>query len=238
QSALDAVVAQQIHSDPKLAEIGWLKNTVPTIPTGMAADYRTLTRSYFNANGGDIKSAEASASRDLSASWGLTRMNGSPELVRYPPERLFPGLKADDIRADLARTVEKSPEAFTRWNPGDRKLETFHVEPSALQLVPTDDTDRTGGREWGLRYADPQTGVSESLFGKDGQPLSYELPLTQQAYSSVRAHQKEQRVKEQEAEYQRREAALKAERDVLARDEAMGVDIPGMPPQTSGQEFQ
>lgn len=112
---LDSVLTSQIKSDNRLVaeKHWWRSNELPPRPPAMLDDYYTLTRNYFDQNGGKLDQAEASAARDIGNAWGVTRMNGEPEYSRWAPERVFrapdgsPGLTAEDIRSDLTLTVEK-----------------------------------------------------------------------------------------------------------------------------------
>lgn len=187
------VLKGQINSDPRLSEYHWYKpNAVPAIPPAMQADYYAATRAYFNYNGGNKDAAQAAAARDIGNTWGLTRMNGEPQITRYAPERMFrapnggPGLTAEDIRTDIQQTVLKSPEAFQHWDPEKRAMTAFHVEPGNVQLVESPQTALTSGRTWGLSYM-TEAGVTEALYGKDGKPLAYNLPVSTQDYKALRA---------------------------------------------------
>lgn len=204
---IESVLKSQINSDPRLSEHHWLTpNAVPPIPPAMQADYYAATRSYFNYNGGNAAAAQASAARDIGTTWGLTRMNGEPQITRYAPERMFrapdggPGLTAEDIRTDLAQTVVKSPEAFEHWDPEKRAMVPFHVEPEGLQLVESPQTSITGGRSWGLSYKDDD-GVTEALYGKDGKPLEYHLPVSAQDYKALRTQATKEAIAKAKASY-------------------------------------
>lgn len=223
ETALDSVLQGQIHSDPRLAEEHWYGNAVPLRPPQMQADYYTATRAYFNYNGGNLAQAEASAARDIGNTWGITRMNGTPEITRYPPERIYrapnggPGLSAEDIRTDVQQTVLKNPESFQHWDADKHALASFHVDPQNVHLVPTPDTTLTNGRTWGLAYQNDD-GTVESLFGKNGKPLSYNLPVTQTDYTALRATARKEAISKAQAEYDKQTATEKAAREEMALD--------------------
>lgn len=207
-SAIEGVLKAQINSDPRLSEHHWLTpNAVPPIPPAMQADYYAATRSYFNYNGGNALAARQSAARDIGTTWGLTQMNGEPELTRYAPERMFrapdggPGLTAEDIRTDLAQTVVKSPDAFMHYDAEKRAMVPFHVKPEGLQLTESPATALTSGRAWGLSYKDDD-GVTEALYGKDGKPLEYHLPVSAQDYKALRTQATKDAIAKAQAAYE------------------------------------
>jgi hypothetical protein len=198
----------------------------------MQADYATSVRAYFNHNGGNAQQAEASAARDIGNTWGLTTMNGTPEIVRYPPERIFrapdggPGLTAEDIRADVAETVVKNPDSFLRWDEQKRTLTPFHVEPANVHLMESPATTLTGGRSWGMAYQN-EDGTLETLFGKDGKPLSFDMPVRQQDYQALRTAARQKAIADAQARYEELKSHEHDVRDALAKD-AESMDALGM----------
>lgn len=229
ESALDNVLQQNVHSDPRLSDIHWYGNAVPVRPPQMQADYYDAARAYFNHNGGNAAQAEVSAARDIGNTWGLTSMNGAPEIVRYPPERIFrapnggPGLSAQDIRSDVAETVLKNPDSFLHWDPEKRELATFHVDPNNVHLVQTPDTGLTGGKTWGLAYQNDD-GVLESLYGKNGKPLSFDLPVSQIDYAALRTAARKKAIDDAQARYTEITTREEKARQQMAED-AQGMDM-------------
>lgn len=209
-SALAGVVRQAIASDPKLADVKWYWTTVPTVPDGMQADFARTTRAYFDADPQhDIAAAEKSAARDVGHTWGITHVNGDPELVRWPIERVFrapdgsPGITASDVRDSLAQYVKDSPDSFLRWDPEKHEAVPFTPDPTKLKLVPNKNTDPTGGLKWGVAY-DEGHGAPEVLFDKDHKvPLEYTVPATQKDYAALRAAEKQRLEAEADARYQK-----------------------------------
>ncbi|HUP06840.1 MAG TPA: hypothetical protein VMU47_06805 [Caldimonas sp.] len=222
QRAIEGVIRQQLADDPRLTSPGLLygRNLPGTIPPEMEADYSRLVRGFFQYNGGNLQQAEDSANERIGKAWGITNVNGQPELMRYPPERVFPGLTVEDIRGDITQQVKEHAEAFQRWSDADHKLETFHVEPDKVHLVPIPGlTDTTGGREWGLMYESEQEfGAPEVIFRADGRPLTYTLPVGKEDYEATRKRQYDAQVKKAQAEYERITAADKAAYDALKLD--------------------
>jgi hypothetical protein len=223
-SALDSVLSSAVSGNPNLTQPGWIwgRNPLPH-PPAMQADFETLTRQYFDHNGGDATAAEAAAARDIGTVWGITKMNGSPELVKYPPERMFrapdggPGLTSEDIRTDLAQTVANHPEAFQHWDEEKHTLVPFKVDPDKVQLVQSERTVLTHGVTWGLSYVGPD-GVAESLYGKDGKPLQFDLPVKREDYAAMRTQAVQERVKQAKAAYDAQTASEAKAREALQAD--------------------
>jgi hypothetical protein len=222
QRALEGVVRSQLGSDPNLTTPGRIygRNLPAVIPPEMQSDYARLVRGFFDYNGGNLQQAEASANERIGKAWGVSTVNGTPELMKYPPERVFPGLTVEDVRTDIRAQVEKHADTFTRWSDADHKLVPFHVEPDKVQLVPVPGvTDSSGGREWGLMYeSEAEGGAPEVVFRPDGHPLTYTLPIAKEDYEAVRKRQWDARVKEAEEAYQKRTQEEKGAMDALERD--------------------
>jgi hypothetical protein len=89
---------------------------------------------------------------------------------------MFPGLSADVVRNDVAKTVADNGALFQ------------NVDPSQIHLTATDRTARTGGLDWALMKPD-QFGAYEPVVGKDGNPLTYRLPVGGNDYAAVQARQ-------------------------------------------------
>jgi hypothetical protein len=221
-AALDTVLQQQVKGDPRLADIHWYGNNVPLRPAQMQADYYDSVRAYFNHNGGNAQQAEASAARDIGNTWGLTTMNGVPEIVRYPPERIFrqpngaPGLTGADIRSDVADTVLKNQDAFQHWDEEKRALVPLKPDPANVHLVESPETALTNGRTWGMAYQN-EDGVLESVYGKDGKPLTFDLPVKQQDYAAMRTAARQKAIADADARYHQ---TLDQEKEVRAQMQA------------------
>jgi hypothetical protein len=223
-AALDSVLTQQVKGDPRLADIHWYGNNVPLRPTQMQADYYDSVRAYFNHNGGNAQQAEASAARDIGNTWGLTGMNGTPEIVRYPPERIFrapngaPGLTSSDIRSDVEETVLKNQDAFQHWDEEKRALAPLKVDPANVHLVESPDTALTNGKTWGMAYQNDD-GVLEALYGKNGKPLSFDMPVKQQDYTAMRTAARQKAIADADARYHQTIDQEKQVREMLQQDQ-------------------
>lgn len=223
-SAVDSVLRTQISAMPGLTTAGmfWGRNA-PDRPPAMQADYETLVRQYFDHNGGNATQAETAAAADIGTVWGITEMNGAPELVRYPPERMFraadgsPGLTKEDIRADIATTVLNHPEDFQHWDTEKRALVPFKVNPDSVKLVPSERTPLTKGVTWGLLYTQ-EDGSQESLYGKDGKPLQFDLPVSRMDYTAMRAQSVKDRIAQAKKDFDAQNAAEAAARTQLQKD--------------------
>ncbi len=130
----------------------------PPVPIQMQAENEQLVSTYYSMTQ-NMDTARQLAEKQLRTSWGVSNMNGKPELVKYPPERL--GVTSDIIRSDLADHA---------------KAVGFTGDPAELQLVPGPYTDSSGGRAWRVEHADPKTGVRDVVLDKNNVPIGYVIP--------------------------------------------------------------
>jgi hypothetical protein len=177
QSALDAAVPG-------------LFAKAPPAPVPLQAEYERLVSTYYGLNQ-DLPAARALAARQVQTTWGLSQMNGQPELVKNPPERL--GVTSDMIRADVAASVKGAG---------------YNGDPSQVHLVPNSNTDSSQGRVWSLVHTDPTTGVSDVLLDSKNQPLVYHVPQGQD-FAKARQNLIEQKL-----------AGARAERDANRQNSA------------------
>jgi hypothetical protein len=230
---LDGVLSKQVADDPALTKAGWLwgRNPLPH-PPAMQADYEELTRSKFNHNGGNLPQAEADAARDIGTKWGITQMNGQPELVKYPPERMFrapdggPGLTAQDIRTDIEQHAASGDfkDSFVHWNNETHKMEPFKPDATNIKLVSVPGvTDNSGGKRWGVMYQDADLQAPEALYDKNHNPLMYELPVKQQDYVKMKTQALSDAKSRALKELTDRNASEEAARKALAQDQSFGI---------------
>jgi hypothetical protein len=71
----------------------------------MQEEYEFLVRSYFYKNGGAIDSARDLAWKDIRGTYGYSTVNGEPEILKYAPELMYPGIDVKVIRDDVAAVV-------------------------------------------------------------------------------------------------------------------------------------
>jgi hypothetical protein len=133
---------------------GFFQKDLP-VPVGAQSEYDGLVRQFYLLTD-DIKQARKLAGKQVRSSWGETRINGKPEITKYPVERM--GLPPEVVRADIAASVEP-----------------LGLDPAKVRLVPGPSTDRTKGMTWALGYVD-ETGMPEIVLGPDNRPLAYALP--------------------------------------------------------------
>jgi hypothetical protein len=236
-SNLDSVLSKQVGDDPALTKSGWLwgRNPLPH-PPAMQADYEELVRSKFDHNGGNVAQAEADAARDIGTKWGITQMNGEPELVKYPPERMYrapdggPGLTAQDIRTDIEQHVAggEFKDSFVHWDADTRKMVPFKPDAKNVHLVSVPGvTDQSGGKRWGVMYAD-EAGAPETLYDKNHNPLMYDLPVKQQDYVKMKTQALSDAKAKALKELNDRNSAEADAQKALLQDQSMGINIPGL----------
>ena len=121
----------------------------------MQAEYNGLVRQYYDSTA-NLPQARELAEAQLHKTWGVSSINGAPELMKYPiPQQMVP-----TVRADIASSV---------------KAAGYQLDPSQVHLVPNAYTDASGGKVWSLVHTEP-SGLSDVLLGKDNRPLVYHVP--------------------------------------------------------------
>jgi hypothetical protein len=141
---------------------------LPDVPPAMQSEYDELTQQYYKYTGGDINQARDAAVSDLKHVWGVSEVNGKRELMPYAPERMFPGLTPEVIRADIKDSV------------GDQ------ADPKKVRLVMDPErTARTAGAQWNLA-APNEHGLIDILRDERGRPLVYQLPVTKGDYAATK----------------------------------------------------
>jgi hypothetical protein len=75
----------------------WLTSQ-PAATQALDVDFRDLSERYF-VRTGDISLARDLAWKDLTRVYGESRVNGTPQLIAFPPERF--GVKPEDVRRDI-----------------------------------------------------------------------------------------------------------------------------------------
>lgn len=135
----------------------WYSGLPAEPPISMQAEYEQLVRQNFGYSQ-NIDTARAVAGKQILQQWGATRMNGTPELVKYPPENA--GISPAIIRQDVATSAAGAG---------------YTGDPTQIRLVPIPDTNRTQGRVWGLEHVAPD-GTHDVLLDSKNRPLQYALP--------------------------------------------------------------
>jgi hypothetical protein len=195
-----------LGSDPRFKS-GWFSG-VPTAPPLMQGQFDQLTRSYYDETGGNIAQARELAVQDLKRTWGVSEVNGDRQLMQYAPEVMFPGLSAAVVRNDVAKTVADNGSLFQ------------NVDPSQVHLTATDRTARTGGLDWALMVPD-KFGAYEPVVGKDGNPITYRLPVGNNDYAAVKAREAQAALESARQTQQLRQDAVTGQQLAIQQQGAM-----------------
>jgi hypothetical protein len=133
------------------------------VPNQMAIEFSALVSDYYTLNNGDIAAARRTAADHLSSIWGVTRMNGVPELMKYAPEAQYPNLTPEGI-------VTHKVEELTRLG--------YTGDPGKVRIIELPgETARTEGKKWGLGVVRPDGGQDMLLDPRNNMPLAFVLPL-------------------------------------------------------------
>jgi hypothetical protein len=135
-----------------------LFSSAPAAPVAMQAAYGSLVQQLYDQTG-DLPKSQELAAIQLQKTWGVTSVNGKPELTKYPiNDRDVP-----TVRADIATSA---------------KAAGYDGDPSQIHLTPNALTDQTQGRVWSLTHTD-SNGVEDVLLDSHNQPLQYHVPGAQ-----------------------------------------------------------
>ena len=137
----------------------------PPAPTPMRAEFDDLTKEFFSRTG-NVAQAQDLAYKQLQATWRMTSVNGSPELMKYGPT------KEDEpiLRGGIA-------QAATALGLQD--------DPASLKLTPFGGTTASQGRYWNLTHANGDV----VLDGKN-QPVTLDAAAGRPQYADRLAKQK------------------------------------------------
>jgi hypothetical protein len=80
--------------------------SAPAPSLEMQADYNGAVARMYSYTNGNIEQARQLAYDTIKSRYGYTMMNGTPEIVKYSPEKFY-GLTPEIIRADVADTLRK-----------------------------------------------------------------------------------------------------------------------------------
>jgi hypothetical protein len=135
--------------------------SAPAPSLEMQGEYNGLVSRMYNYTNGDVAQAQRLAYDAIKSRYGVTTMNGAPEIVKYSPEKFY-GLPPQFIRADVADVV---------------KAAGSDVDPAKVRIHATPDVERTKGqRGWLLQTLD-EYGNYDTLRDQHNQPVYYDLPL-------------------------------------------------------------
>jgi hypothetical protein len=125
----------------------------PTATVALRADFDRQTAAYFSRTG-DTTLARQLAWSDLRRVYGPSTVNGTPQVLAFPPERF--GVTPDEVHRDVAEFLAQHPQADGST-------------AEQVQLVPDSLTLRLAGDAMAGAAVRP----SYLLIGKSGDPLTY-----------------------------------------------------------------
>jgi hypothetical protein len=147
----------KINDDARF-DMPWSMSGPRTDPT-MQWEFDRQVQLHFVETGGDVEKARQMAYDDVTRTWGMSTVNGKPQMMKYAPEVRFAGeLTAPIVRADIEATA-----------PG-LNAELMPIEQ------PGASTSRSGGLYWALGVRD-EYGNLDPLLDDNNLPRVYELPV-------------------------------------------------------------
>jgi len=156
-------------------EVG-IAGTSPPAPLEMRDEYNGLVRTYFDHTNGDIKRARELAWKDIRGTYGVSTVNGEPEVLKYAPELVFPGVDPAVIRSDIDTAAKGAGvETPVRLSPAPRV------------------TGDTHGLLWHLSTVD-EDGHAEVLLDDKNRPLVYAIPTDTATYLKAQEEAKRKAV--------------------------------------------
>lgn len=178
----------------------------------MRGDAMRIFEIEYRRSGGNGDLAAEATKRQLARVWGVSEVSGSPELMRYPPEAVYPADKDGGHEYIQKQIVADLKDE--RIAPGYDDGEWF--------LMSTDDTLRaiTAGEPavYLLLYED-ENGVIQVAQGPDGGPAGFYADAEGVAVDEIaEARRAETGVRERYREFM--EGRGQAEADLAARVEA------------------
>lgn len=185
----------------------WFRSA-PDAPIGLQAEFNSGVEKYYAYTGGDIEQARKLAWRDVRGKWGYSTINGSPELLAYAPERMFPQIDPEKIKADFKATVE-----------------SVGLDPSKARIMQGPETAATGGYTWLIGIVD-EYGAIDTAPGPNNLPIPYDLPGNQfELIFEAEALKKGQIFKERQYSLKQREYNDRFREQALAGDENAALQL-------------
>lgn len=167
----------------------------PAAPLAMQDEYGSLVRTYYDSTNGDIEQARELAWKDIRGTYGISTVNGAPQVLKYAPELVFPGIDPKVIRSDV-----------------DEVARSLGVT-TPVRMVPSRSTGDTHGLMWELHTMDAD-GAEEVLLDEKNRPRQYAIPTDTGTYLKAQETAKQKAVSDAVAAREARRAALKvAEED-------------------------
>jgi hypothetical protein len=161
--------SQPASTDPRLARVAGAKQLLP--------DFTAQTERYF-LKSGDIALARDLAWSDLKRVYGVSQVNGAPEMFAFPPEHF--GVDPKDVRAEIETFLKATPQ------PDRSKTEDVVLVPDASTLRQVSDA-----------FSGQAIRPSYLLVGKTGDPIvdaagipkRYTIPSGEQITARILAAQ-------------------------------------------------
>jgi hypothetical protein len=125
----------------------------------MMDDYRDVARRKFLGSArGDAEVAKKQAVAEIGSIYGVTAINATPTLMRFPPERFYPPVSGSYDYLKAAAMADAQAEAVTGTQPSD--MRTTPVTDIYIQATPRTAEDIRNGRlpRYTLRYATEENG--------------------------------------------------------------------------------
>lgn len=157
----------------------------PAPSIGMQDEFNAQVRRYFDYTNGDINRARNLAWQDLRGTYGVSTVNGAPQVLKYAPELIFPGIDPTVIRHDIDAAA------------ASRNIKT------PVMLTPSRATGDTHGVLWNLTTVD-EDGNAELLLDDKNRPLQYAIPTDTQTYLEAADNAKRAAVEGARAESKKR----------------------------------
>lgn len=163
-------------------EVGIL-GTAPAPPLAMQDEFNAQVRRYYDFTNGDIKRARALAWKDIRGTYGISTVNGAPQVLKYAPELVFPGIDPAVIRADINKVA------------GELGVKT------PVSMVPSSATGDTHGVMWDLATVD-EDGYTEILLDEKNKARTYVIPTDTATYLAAQEQAKKDAIEAARAESQ------------------------------------
>lgn len=150
----------------------------------MKAEYDSAVAQYFKFTNGNVQLAQDMAWDGIKSRYGRSTVNGAPEIIKYAPSKMYPGITDEIIRQDITDVAKASG---------------FTGDPKNVVMKPTPMTEDSKGLVWQLEVQD-EFGVYDVLRDERNVPVIYMLPVGT-AYEDARVSIAARQL--QEAENQR-----------------------------------
>lgn len=130
----------------------------------MVNDFEAAVRLYYSKTNGDIGRARELAWKDIRGVYGYSTVNGQPEVLKYAPELIYPGIDVSVIRSDMMEAAKASG-----------------FDPATVRMIPSHRTGTTRGLLWHLAVEDADGNV-DLVLGPDNRPVDYAIPTDTERY--------------------------------------------------------